>query len=810
MIDKVKQKLSAFWKSETNRLAVGVILLFFLLNSLHVLSTQWIDSIIQRFLISISVSFLGLGYYLVYGQDEEGYWSIFRPILGIWFYVSVLAYFVHLTLNLNNPEVSLQTFDINFWSSPFHWLAVMIASIGSLIWVAYPQVDLTILDRFPGMNRTLFSSQILTTLVIWNNSTKNAIVRSFYFNENLSLGQLIWQFAFAYMIISVVSWLLIKSLYKSKQLFTFYRIFNFSFHLALLANYSIQAGVATKEAVVNRYLFSGAFTFQVGLLLLLFLVLFLLVNRTVLTGLAIITLVASFSWGNGIKFIHRAEPILPSDLIWLKQIKLLFGFLDKGYLSLYILSVIGVSISYWLLRKKIKDERIALTIKQRVSSLAVIGIVFAGVGFDLGRGGAARLPFVSALNNTVNIDYMGNAVNARMKSLSYVWIKQLVTPVMGRPQGYNRQAMADIETKYVKLAQEKNKERQFSIEDATVIYILSESFSDPSRLPGISISREPISYIKSLFNETTSGLMQSDGYGGGTANMEFQALTGLPMYNMSSSVSTINTEVGVHMPYIPSISQQIASENRYAIHLESGNNYSRNSIYHQLGFGTFIGRFDVDTVVTDFDRVGVHPGDASSYQYVLNNLDEKQSQFFSVMTMQNHMPWSIGDPEDIVATGEGFNEEENAALTSYARLLNHTDQATHDFLMELEKIQRPILVVFYGDHLPSLYSKETFSEFPELQYQTDFFIWSNDKSLKKERYPLLNSSDLTAAMLETSQARLTPYQALLAEVLEKASVNREESDRDPIVSYDLKLVEYDLISGQGYLTKSKTFFEIGE
>lgn len=129
--------------------------------------------------------------------------------------------------------------------------------------------------------------------------------------------------------------------------------------------------------------------------------------------------------------------------------------------------------------------------------------------------------------------------------------------------------------KYTKLAKKINQSRKENISDQTVIYLLSESFSDPNRVDGVTLSREVIPNIKQIKQTTTSGLMKSDGYGGGTANMEFQALTGLPFYNFSSSVSVLYTEVAPEMSIFPSLSSQFKSKNRLVLHPSGANNYGR-------------------------------------------------------------------------------------------------------------------------------------------------------------------------------------------------------------------------------------------
>ena len=66
---------------------------------------------------------------------------------------------------------------------------------------------------------------------------------------------------------------------------------------------------------------------------------------------------------------------------------------------------------------------------------------------------------------------------------------------MIEPRGYSKEKIQEIEKKYKNLAEAINKDRQNKIEDQTVIYLLSESFSDPARVDGVTMSENPIHYI---------------------------------------------------------------------------------------------------------------------------------------------------------------------------------------------------------------------------------------------------------------------------------------------------------------------------
>ena len=107
---------------------------------------------------------------------------------------------------------------------------------------------------------------------------------------------------------------------------------------------------------------------------------------------------------------------------------------------------------------------------------------------------------------------------------------------MDKPDNYSQKTMQSLAKKYAQEAQAINQTRSGELTDNTVIMILSETFSDPTRVPGVSFSLDPIPNIRNIKNTTTSGLMLSPGYGGGTANIEYQALTGLNLANFNDSL----------------------------------------------------------------------------------------------------------------------------------------------------------------------------------------------------------------------------------------------------------------------------------
>lgn len=581
---------------------------------------------------------------------------------------------------------------------------------------------------------------------------------------------------------------------------------------ALIFNYTLQLGVQEKVALLGYYLFPGATMFQITVIFCLVLLAYTVINQYFSASIVIIGLGTVISIANSIKMSMRNEPLLLTDFVWVKELHLVISFVDKHLFNYLILILVGVIVLAIVLRKKLVSGKIYSHWTKQVWVIAALGLLFLANFRALSQAKDYQIqqgvPVLSKLHNLIRVDYMGFAINARYKSVMYIWAKQLTNPIMDKPESYSPQAIKDLAVKYEALAEEINATRKENISDQTVIYVLSESLADPSRVPGVTLSMDVLPQIKAIQAQTTSGLMKSDGYGGGTANMEFQTLTGLPFYHFSPSVSTLYSEVVPKMSVFPSISHAFDASQRYVLHPSGAGNYNRLNIYRKLDFKDLVFLDGSKDSFQNISRQGVSVSDETVYQNILDRLDDQTGQFFSVITMQNHAPWSVGNPVEVTASGEGFTEKQNSDLTEYARLLTHTDTATKNFLEALKRVDQKVTVVFYGDHLPGFYPESTFTSQPESQYQTDYFIWSNWETESLD-YPLLNSSDFTAALLAHTNSKVSPYYALLTKVLEEASVGTSiETPEQQAIIEDLKLIQYDITVGKGYIKSNEDFFTL--
>ena len=750
-------------------------------------------------------------------------WFPLKLIVSYFIY-NTLSYLTEITLYLNNPKYKVWNLQKNpfFRTNSFLVIGILFALTVVLVLLRYHY------DRVSNRKRHrdeinenyqyVILSQLLITFIVTDKNFSTLIYRTDNFlYKALEIGkysaQQFWLtndfLFFLFPLLSALGFLYTKGqrdFVKNKSSLSL--AFFSSVTTAIVLNYFLQFSLGRTEPFLGiHFTIPDAILFQILVLTAVIFFVYICINQYWIASCLVLLVSVFFVIANFIKFGMRREPVLPSDLTWLSKPATLLGFVDSSQIVFTVMSLLAiVALSVFGMKFFFKGKIIS---SWKIQVLLIITMFFSfrnvmSIFSDKENGKIrSNVPIITTLNNYQDINWLGNTSNARYKGLAYVWMNQLTTEVIQKPEGYSKERLAKIQEKYRKLAEVINKERNGYLSDQTVIYILSESFSDPRKISTVEVTQNPIPNIENIMQTHTSGQMQSDGYGGGTANMEFQTLTGLPFYNISQTVSVLYTEVFPKIHDVPSISNVYATEDKIAIHLAGKSNYSRDIVYSRLDFKDFI---TTNTKGVKYRNEGISPSDESTYDLVIENLSPQKGQFFSVMTMQNHSPWLEANPETLDAKGQGFTSEENSKLTFYSRLLYQTDAATQAFLEKLSKIDKKITVVFYGDHLPGLYPESAFKDYPEGQYQTDYFIWSNFDAPKMD-YPLVNSSDFSAMVFEQTNSKISPYYALLTEVLKKASVDKKALEGEALeIADDLKMVEYDLISGKGYLTKD--FFKV--
>ncbi len=325
---------------------------------------------------------------------------------------------------------------------------------------------------------------------------------------------------------------------------------------------------------------------------------------------------------------------------------------------------------------------------------------------------------------------------------------------MERPAGYTRERLDAIVATYTAEAGRLNASRGAAgLAGVNVVVVLSESFSDPGRLRGVHLQDDPIPRIRSIMSATTSGELLVGDYGGGTANVEFQVLTGMRNEVFAPQLGVPFQQLVPTNDRFPSLAQWFTARGHEAIavHPFSGEMYRRREAYPRLGISSFVEESDLDPA--NDRRHGKYVDDAAAFDEVLARLRESRRPLLAnLVTMQNHQPYADQYPDPVTVGVDGASAEEQAAVGQYARGLRRTDQAVAGFLDDLRQLPEPTVVVLYGDHLPGVYpaSIKELNQGTSL-YRTPFFIWRSDGANRPERVGSVSPNQLLPLMLDDDE-----------------------------------------------------------
>lgn len=588
-----------------------------------------------------------------------------------------------------------------------------------------------------------------------------------------------------------------------------------------------------------------------------YLTLIFIINRFWIATAIFGTVMTVYAVANHIKIESRNEPVLPADLNFITggNTGQLASFIPQSSQGLANTAVSGViwlvviciimqfidgrnAVIYCSWRHPFTGiKNFAGTLTRIVAACCSFALCFSFV-WGFGNEGYWSTDFAKNLGDSPQIwnglaDSTNNGPVVNFLRLAH-------TKTMDKPDGYSQETMKRISQKYAEQANQLNQTRSENMTDNTVIMVLSETFSDPTRVPGVSFSEDPMPNIRHVKAQTTSGLMLSPGYGGGTANIEYQALSGLSMANYSSTLSIAYQQLVPSLKWAPTLNQAWNKANgkgsSIAFHAYNRNMYFRDLNYKKFGFSKFYATDGTPQLkgLQPLDSAW-YASDESFYSEVLKKISSSdKKKFYQVVTIQNHMPYENFYPDNQFKdedTSSNLQDDEKQNIETYTKGLSYTDQATAEFLNQLNHIDRPITVVFYGDHLPGIYSTAYSSKDNILGlHETDYFIWSNDASkssgtkLDDASSAYTSSNYFSAQLASHLNAKVSPYLAFLTKMHETIPAisipssaggnadepvyldaagnrinNKQLSKEAKTMLHDYQLIQYDMSVGKNYL-----------
>ena len=604
---------------------------------------------------------------------------------------------------------------------------------------------------------------------------------------------------------------------------------------------------------VSKMWTDGNFVFVLNVILvaLLYLMLLMLFNRFWTASIVILAVGIIVAAIEHFKVEIRYEAILPADLGFLgSNTGNMLTFIPAGahVTILVALGAFAVLLALILVLRHfdgrkgrmIRTDNLSLNLTSRLILLLLPILVFALYCIHVSTTDSLANKFSRALGDTPSM--WDSVYDAQRNGPLVAFTRQLNPKIMDKPSNYSEETMKKVAARYQKEAETINASRTNNLTDSTVVYVLSESFSDPSRVPGLKTNKDSMPNIRKIKAGTTSGLMLSSGYGGGTANLEYMGLSGLSMANFESSLSSPYQQLVPSQHWTPTINQLWgAPVNSLGYHPYESSMYSRATNYKKFGFSHFYTLTGPD-VIKYQDKIDESPyvSDKSSYDSALEGIKSgKTNKFIQIITMQNHMPYHEWyENNDYTAestTGTPLGDDEQQSIETYQKGVEITDQATQEFLNELDALDKTVTVVFYGDHLPGIYSSASEDDNNSLAlHLTDYFIWSNKASSsqgnKASDAAYSSPNFFVAQAADHMNAKVSPYLAFLTEMhskiaaMEPPVVNKIQGwDRIPEgqniyldqngnpmstddfdketkqLLADYKLIQYDITAGKNYL-----------
>jgi phosphoglycerol transferase MdoB-like AlkP superfamily enzyme len=576
-----------------------------------------------------------------------------------------------------------------------------------------------------------------------------------------------------------------------------------------------------------------------GTLILMFWYLILLgvINRFWIATVLFTSVGVAFAFANYQKMLYRNEPLIWPDLAMVKSLPDIVQMVDVKTVLLLVFAIVAAIVIAILVQRKFLSGKV-FHLPMRMLVILGAGLIlfgFAKAENQMNLTAWAGKDSKSNSNDNVIIRlFSGVGYKAHPESMG-VYAKKFgsmiiftsteIVKTMSEPDGYSQAKVDSVVKKYEQVSHHINENRANNdIDQQTVVYILSESYADPSRVPTVKLSSDPMPYVKEVKKENTSGLMYSSGYGGGTANIEFETLTGMSMNNFDPSLVTPYVFLVPKVKNLPNITNLFKTKN--AIHPYTSTTYNRGKVFKDFGFQSFK---TLDNNNIDYKkRLGksAYVSDQSAFDQTLKQIESaKGGQFIQLSTMQNHMPYKYGTYSENNYTVSGaLNTGAKKAVASYSQGVSYTDEALKNFLNKIDSMDKKVTVVFYGDHLPGIYDgKLNDSKNADAKlHQTDYFIHSNFKTTKVKNTKVVSPNMFTPMVMEQLGEKVSPFYALMTKVQQNvpaAERNKFMDANGNYISYDkfskkekeiyndYKLIQYDITAGKQYSLKHKDFIK---
>lgn len=496
----------------------------------------------------------------------------------------------------------------------------------------------------------------------------------------------------------------------------------------------------------------------------------LLVPKRNFVWLCITVVIVGLAVTNSILLCFRITPLAATDIALLTSVFEIMGiYLTVWQIILLVLLVLVViaGLIYLGIRMKKQVYHPLLAVCNAVISiLAVVLMIHIGDARGWLQTEFANLPDAYADNGFV-----------------YCFTRSLFDRGISKPDTYDEDTVDNI-------LEDMKKQKTNEVEEKpNIIFIQLESFMDLKRMQGVTYSEEPTPVYSSLRKTCPGGFLKVPSVGAGTANTEFEILTGMTLDYFGAGEYPYKTVLQDETCESMAYNLRELGYRTGVLHNNTGSFYSRNKVFATLGFDYFVSSEYMENL--SYNPIGWAKDKVltGQIQHILKATSEPDLIY--TITVQDHGKYPTELLENPHIKVSGFapeDEERQNAFTYYVNQCHETDAFLGSLIATLNAFEEPVVLVLYGDHLPNLDITEEELASGNL-FQTEYVIWSNKKML--EDYELSKKNE-----------NLYAYQ-LSAHVLKLFGMNNGLLTKfhQMYHNYDnyksnLKILQYDMLYGK--------------
>ena len=561
---------------------------------------------------------------------------------------------------------------------------------------------------------------------------------------------------------------------KMKPVYTFMNRFSLVFHalLACVINLVIEG--------ISRHSFFRAwdymtetplvFLYNSFMIFMTFMVVYLF-RRRVFARIIISVLWLVLGVCNGYMLLKRVTPFNAQDLKVATDAVSLINNYFNGF-ELVVLSVGIVSVVVWV----ISMWRRGGQYEGKMHRFLALGGVIVCFG-------AYMFLTELALDKRVISNYFGNIAFAYQDyGLPYCFMASVFNTGINEPNGYSEETMKEISNN------DDIGKSETSLEDGekpNIIFVQLESYFDVDEAEFFTTSEDASPNLHEMYKNYSSGYFKVPSVGAGTANTEFEVLTGMNLRYFGPGEYPYKTILKETTAESAATALASLGYGTHALHNNGGNFYSRAKVFNNIGFDSYTSKEFMN--ILQLTENGWAKDDIL-VQHILEAMDTTEQQDFVFgISVQGHGDYPetqlIENPK---ITVEGIEDE---ALKNkweyYVNQVFEMDAFAGKLVKAIEERGEPSVVVFYGDHLPTmgLEARDLKSRY---LYNTNYVIWDNI-GLEKEN-------------------RNIPAYQIMADVFERLDIHsgtvfNYHQQRRKTKDYlaDLELLQYDILYGKQFV-----------